>query len=100
MALAERLEVVPVVGVGALGRRRMVRSGEVLVDGPCEPFEERSVVLNDGSPEDALDGGVARGHSACEGIPRLFHEGFFSQNRSKHACLRRASSQARSPIYP
>ena len=36
MAAAERRKVGPIVGVGALGRRRVVRRREVVLDGPRE----------------------------------------------------------------
>ncbi len=42
MAAAERREVGPVVGVGPLGGRRMVRRREVVLDGARELGEDRS----------------------------------------------------------
>jgi len=41
VAAAERGKIGPVVGVGALGRRRVVRRREVVLDGPRELGEDR-----------------------------------------------------------
>jgi len=40
VAAAERREVGPVMGVGPLGGRRVVRRCEVVLDGPCELRED------------------------------------------------------------
>ena len=45
MAAAERPEVGPVVRVGTLGGRRVIRRREVVLDGSCELGEDGSAAL-------------------------------------------------------
>ncbi len=45
MAAAERGKIGPVVGVGPLGRRRVVRRCEVVLNGPRELGEDRAAAL-------------------------------------------------------
>ncbi len=62
MAAAERRKVGPVVGVGALGGRRVVRRREVVLDGSRELGEDRSAAL------ERLDRGQGMAASAVPAI--------------------------------
>ncbi len=92
---AERRKVGPVVGVGPLGSRRVVRRREIVLDGPRELGE-------DGSPAfERLDRGQRVPTSAVSGeradlraVHGRFHAHFFRQDSSPFPCLRRGSSQA------
>jgi len=61
VAAAERGEVGPVVGVGPLGSRRVVRRREVVLDGSRELGEDRSASL------ERLDRGERVAASAVSG---------------------------------
>jgi len=76
--LAERREVVPVMGVRAFRRRRVVGRRQVAIDGPRELGEERGGVADDDWRLEwgPFDAGLAAGGD-LDAIGSCFHAPFF-----------------------
>ncbi len=94
MAAAERREVGPVVGVGPLGGRRVVRRREVVLDGPRQLGHNGSA---GSAPFERLDRGQRVPASGVSGeradlgaVRGRFHAHFFRRKESRLPRLRMA----------
>ncbi len=101
MAAAERGKIGPVVGVGPLGRRRVVRRCEVVLNGPRELGEDRAAALErldrgQRVPASAVSGDRAGLRAVRGRFPRLLlsklvvvpvpEKAFFSGTRTTLTC--------------
>ncbi len=82
VAAAERRKVGPVMGVGALGGRRVVRRREVVLYGPRELGEDGSAALERLDRGQSVTAGAVSGERADLGAVRgRFHAFFCVGNR-------------------
>jgi len=110
MAAAERGKIGPVVGVGPLGRRRVVRRCEVVLNGPRELGEDRAAALErldrgQRVPASAVSGDRAGLRAVRGRFPRLLlsklvvvpvpEKGFSQARKRRYRVRQDAAARAR-----
>jgi len=81
VAAAERGKIGPVVGVGSLGGRRVVRGREIVLDGPCELSEDGGTALERLDRRQCVAAGAVSGGRADLGaVRRRFHATSSAEN--------------------
>ncbi len=92
VAAAERGKVGPVVDVGALGRRRVVRRREVVLDGSGQLGEDRAAPLERLYRGQCVAASAVSGGRADLGAVREgFHAFLFRREWPRFPCLRMAA---------